>query len=306
MNRTLYCAAGLLIAMLVAAPAWGQVPLIVGSVRDQQGAPIEGAVVSGRTATARRSQAATDAAGTFALHGQGVVCCASPVATASRRALVPQPTEPVVAIVRRYQALARTRRRPPTSTNLPYTHVESAIALRPFTLLAQSSTPYPGSSLSDRGLSPTGSLLIDDGVPNYDIVDGQSPYALIPANYEQSAVLQRRDHGFSYGDQAGGGIVALTPFEPGSNVAGRDARERCDRARAGRIGRRRESSSDRLATTRNRVSAATSPRTCRFPRISRSTFPLGSEQGRDLSIAGLGTSRAAFRSATRRSTIRAR
>ena len=38
-NRTLDCAAGLLIVTLVAAPAWGQVPLIAGSVRDQRGAP---------------------------------------------------------------------------------------------------------------------------------------------------------------------------------------------------------------------------------------------------------------------------
>ena len=30
----------------------------------------------------------------------------------------------------------------------------------------------PGSDFSDRGLSPTGSLLVDDGVPNYDIADG--------------------------------------------------------------------------------------------------------------------------------------
>ena len=72
-----------------------------------------------------------------------------------------------------------------------------------------------------------GSLLIDDGVPNYDIVNGQSPYVLIPASYEQSAVLRDASDAYAYGDQAAGGIVELDPFTSGSNseiaIVGSDA-----------------------------------------------------------------------------------
>jgi hypothetical protein len=217
-NRTLDCAAALLIVTLVAAPAWGQVPLIVGSVRDQRGAPIEGALVSGRTSDGQPVEAATDTAGTFALHGpaagQLLVTCrfCEPVR------LTPRTSEPIVVIVRRYQALLADAPSSADLENLPYSHVESALALHPFELLAQSSTPYPGSSLSDRGLSPSGSLSIDDGVPNYDIVNGLSPYAFVPANYERSAYFTNATGAFAYGDQAGGGVVALSPFEPGSNA----------------------------------------------------------------------------------------
>jgi hypothetical protein len=217
-NRTLYRAAGLLFAMLAAPPAWGQVPLVVGSLRDQQGAPIEGAVVSGQTASGGNVSAITDAAGTFALHAPGIISLRITCRYCEPLSLAPKPDQPVVAIVRRYQALAQDSPSTADLANLPYAHVESAIALRPFTLLSQSSLPYPGSVLSDRGLSATGSLLVDDGVPNYDIVDGQSPYALIPANYEQSAVLRDATTAFSYGGQASGGVVAAQPFVPGSDA----------------------------------------------------------------------------------------
>ncbi len=218
MNRSLDCAAALLIVTLVAAPAWGQVPLIVGSVRDQRGAPVEGALVSGRTPDGRPVEATTDAAGTFALHGQSLGPLLVTCRYCEPTRLVRNGSEPVVAIVRRYQALLQDAPSNGDLENLPYSHVESAVGLHPFALLALSSTSYPGSSVSDRGLSPSGSLLIDDGVPNYDIVDGLSPYAFIPANYEQNAVVANATGAFRYGNQAGGGIVALTPFEPGSNA----------------------------------------------------------------------------------------
>jgi hypothetical protein len=215
-NRTLYCAAALLMTS-VAAPAWGQVPLIVGSVRDQRGAPIEGALVSGRTPDGRPVQATTDASGTFALRGQGVRLLLVTCRYCEPARLTPDPSGPVVAIVRRYQALLADAPSSADLENLPYAHVESALALHPFMLLSESTTPYPGSILSDRGLAASGSLLIDEGVPNYDIVDGLSPYAFVPASYEQNAALSNATAAFRYGDQAGGGVVTATPFEPGSN-----------------------------------------------------------------------------------------
>jgi hypothetical protein len=203
--------------VLAAVPARAQVPLVVGSVRDQHGIPVAGATVTGRTAEGGPASAATDVAGTFALRGDGI----AEVRIACRycRALVLSVVQdvPVVAIVQRYDALADDSPSVWDLANLPYAHVESAVALRPFTLLSQTSAPYPGSALSDRGLSPTGSLLIDNGTPNYDITAGQSPYVFIPAQYQESAVVSSASNAFAYGDQAAGGIVQLTPFASGTS-----------------------------------------------------------------------------------------
>ena len=217
MNRTIHAAAALLPVMLVAMPARAAAPLVVGSVRDQHGAAIAGATVTGQMPDGSHPTTTTDASGTFALHADGVVavvvscryCRTTRVATLSG--------EPVVAIVRQYDALAADVPTPGDLENLPYANVESSVALRPFTLLAQTSGPYPGSTLSDRGLSATGSLLIDNGVPNYDITSGLSPYGLIPANYEQSAVVRNAAYAFLYGNQAEGGTVQLDPFLGGTN-----------------------------------------------------------------------------------------
>jgi len=216
-NRTLTRATALLFIMLVAVPVRGQAPLAVGTVRDRQGNAIEGAVVSAQTSNGRASTT-TDAAGTFAIQAGEIVSLRVTCRYCEPLTLTPKPNEPIVVIIRRYSALAQDSPSQSDLTNLPYTHVESAIALRPFELLSQSSMPYPGSMLSDRGLSATGSLLVDDGVPNYDIVNGQSPYAVIPANYEQSAVLRDATTAFSYGAQAAGGVIALQPFVPDSNA----------------------------------------------------------------------------------------
>ncbi len=216
MNWTLGAAA-LLSIMLAAVPARAQVPLVVGSVRDQRGAPIVGASVTGRTPAGAGPATTTDSVGTFALKGAGIVAV-SIACRYCRGSLVPvKPDEPVIAIVQRYAALAEEAPSSGDLENLPYAHVESAVALRPFTLLSQTTQSYPGSRLSDRGLSADGSLLVDDGAPNYDIVAGQSPYATIPALYEQSAVVRDATNAYAYGDQAGGGIVELSPFANGSN-----------------------------------------------------------------------------------------
>ena len=218
MNRRLDCAAALLLLMLVAVPALGQAPLVVGSVRDQHGAAIVGAVVAGQTLRGSHPLATTDAVGTFALHAEGIVAVRIACRYCESALVAVTPGETVVAIVRRYDALAGAAPSSADLENLPYAHVESSVALRPFTLLAQSSAPYPGAVLSDRGLSSAGSLLIDDGAANYDIVTGESPYAFIPAQYEQSALVRNATNAYAYGDQAGGGIVELTPFVNGSNA----------------------------------------------------------------------------------------
>ncbi len=216
MNRRLDCATALLVFMLVALPARGQVTLVAGSVRDQHGAPVEGAIAAARTPGGAKIAAVTDAAGTFVMRAE--VASISITCRFCRPASVTvQAGQPVVAIVWRYDALAQTTPSHGDLENLPYAHVESAVALRPFTLLAQNSLPYVGSSLSDRGLSSGGGLLVDNGVPNYDIVSGSSPYTLVPATYEQGADVFSAANAFLYGDRAAGGIVTLDPFASGSN-----------------------------------------------------------------------------------------
>ncbi len=216
MNWTLG-AAVLLSVVLAAVPARGQAPLVVGSVRDQRGVPIAGATVAGRTAGGSGPATTTDAAGTFALRGAGIVAVSIACRYCQSSVAPVRADEPVVAIVRRYAALADDSPSAGDLENLPYAHVESAVALRPFTLLSQTTGFYPGSRLSDRGLSASGSLLVDDGSPNYDIVAGESPYGAIPARYEQNAAVRSASNAFVYGDQAAGGIVELTPFANGSN-----------------------------------------------------------------------------------------
>jgi hypothetical protein len=217
-NRTLSGAAALSLIMLATSPARGQTPLVVGSVRDQRGGVISGATVTAQTSQGVGPTATTDAAGTFAIHGTGVVALIIRCRYCQPTVVAVSPGQPVVAIVRRYGALNDDSPSPADLENLPYAHVESSVALRPFTLLAQSSAPYPGAVLSDRGLSSSGSLLIDDGVPNYDIAAGQSPYIFIPAQYEQSAVVHDATNAYAYGDQAAGGIVELDPFSDESNA----------------------------------------------------------------------------------------
>jgi len=211
------CATALLMTTLVARPALAQMPLVVGAVRDQRGVAVAGAAVLGNRGNQAPLRTTTDAQGTFVLAASGVgsvlVTCryCSPAAVAVRSG------EPVVVIVQRYDALAADSPSPSDLENLPYAHIESALALRPFTLLQQSVDPYPGSRLSDRGLSPSGSLLLDDGAANYDIVNGSSPYELVPAQYERTATLSDASNAYLYGDQAGGGTVTANPFGSDAN-----------------------------------------------------------------------------------------
>jgi hypothetical protein len=216
-NRPLTGAPALILMMSVALPAPAQTPLVVGAVRDQHGGVVAGATVVGRRLDQPSIQTVTDASGTFSLSATGV---ASVLVTCRYcgPALVPvTPGEPVVVIVRRYAALAEESPSSADLENLPYAHVESTLALHPFTLLDQSTAPYPGPRLSDRGLSPSGSLLLDEGTANYDIVSGSSPYELIPAQFQRDASLGSASNAFSYGNQAGGGTVTVDPYDTNAN-----------------------------------------------------------------------------------------
>lgn len=217
--------ANALAALLVATatqPASAQTALTVGSVRDQRGEPLAGAEVAGLRDGEPAVRGITDAAGTFALEGPRIVAVRISCRFCAPARVAVSAGQPVVVVVRRYDALLSDGPSPADLANLPYAHVESAIALRPFTLLAQSSTAYPGANLSDRGLSPAGSLLVDDGNPVYDIASGSSPYAFVPAHFESSVGIVDASQAFLYGNRAGGGSVVASPFgdEDGLFVAG--------------------------------------------------------------------------------------
>jgi hypothetical protein len=234
--------------LLAAAPA----PLVVGSVRDQDGAPIAGASVSGAGSWTR-----TDAAGTFALPAEAsaiTVSCDYCVSVT----LPVRGDQPVVVFVRRYEAVRLESPSRDDVASLPYAHAEQIVSLTPFMVLEGHSRALPGPIVADRGHSPRGALVVDDGIPSYDIVTGESPFYAFPASSLQQFAWRGEGDAFLYGDLAGGGTldvnthaqpegngVAVSGNEGGAHVAastpssqwslgasrdGNDARSRADAA----------------------------------------------------------------------------
>lgn len=211
----------ILVAALVALTAHRvlaqPVQLVVGSVRDQTGAPIEGAVV--RSPGAGGPGVLTDADGTFALEGGNIsrlrISCAYCVAAE----VMVTPNEPVVAILHRYEAL---RTIAPSRTDivaLPYAHAQSDLGLRPFTVLEDTVSPLPGARIADRGLNSQGGLVSIGDVPNYDIVANASPFATIPDFYVRAFAVASPLDAFRYGDRAGAGAFNLDPASGGATHA---------------------------------------------------------------------------------------
>lgn len=187
--------------LLAAAP----VALVTGAVRDQYGDPIRGALVS-----AQGGQAATDADGTFALEVSDAAQHVTITCTYCKRTVATIAADgTVVAIVIRYAALTS---RAPSARDLqalPYAHAESDAALRPFTLFNDSSRILPGPRVSTYGASAFGGLVIDDGIPQYDIAAGTSSWRAFPDFVAQDIAITDQTNAFRYGDMAGGGTFAV-------------------------------------------------------------------------------------------------
>lgn len=201
MNRSVLFPLAFCLIGATAAPT----PLITGSVRDQSGAPIVGALVSvrGGAGTVR-----TEADGTFALSGEGdrvQIRCRYCRPTVARVAA----DGTVVAIVRRYTALAQNGPSSDDIAALPYAHIESDLALTPFVQLEDSRTAIPGPQLSDRGSQRGGGLVLDAGIPDYDVISNVSPFLTIPQRYIQDATAAPASDAYRYGDLADGGTFAL-------------------------------------------------------------------------------------------------
>ena len=208
-------------ALLPAGPAYAQAALAVGSVRDQTGAAIADAEVEGYDARGVQTRSVrTDGDGTFAMPGEGVVRVAVRCRFCRTTSAGVVPGRAAVVIVRRFQALLSDAPSPSDLQNVPYSRVESAIALRPFSLLRQSTTITSGSQLSALGFQPAQALLVDSGVPNYDVVTGTSPFDAIPANDVRVANIEAPADAFVYGDRAGSGTISVESFGDGNESIG--------------------------------------------------------------------------------------
>lgn len=185
-------------ALLAATPS----PLVVGSVRDQYGLPITGAIV-----TAGDRVTTTDAQGTFALSAAGIRRVEISCAYCKPLSVTVAAGEPVIALVHRYDAVAHDAPTDRDIASVPYARAESVVSLRPFTVLENSSRALPGAQLSDRAASSRGALLLDNGIPVYDITSNQSPFVVFPDYALQSVSWLPPSDAFAYGDLAGGGTV---------------------------------------------------------------------------------------------------
>jgi len=196
----------LTLALLGAAPT--PAPLVTGTVRDQHGAPIEGARVRIFSGSRAVATVQTDAAGTFSavgtaesVHIECLYCRPSDALVAADGT--------AVAVVQRYDALLAQTPSAEDLAHLPYSRIESDIALTPFVVLNQTARTIPGSSLSDRNAYPGTGLILLNGVPDYDIVANQTPLDTIPSYSGTSVNVARVDDAYAYGDLANAGTFEI-------------------------------------------------------------------------------------------------
>ncbi|HMD03202.1 MAG TPA: TonB-dependent receptor, partial [Candidatus Baltobacteraceae bacterium] len=121
----------------------------------------------------------------------------------------------VALIVLRYRALESGVPDSDDISVLPYTKVADVAGLTPYAV------PAPdGNNLSDRGLDRGRGLILDDGVPVYDIATGASDLPNVPGRYIRSITTIEPSRAFRYGSYAGGGTFALDQLGAGSLVSG--------------------------------------------------------------------------------------
>jgi len=207
-----------------AAASAAPVALLVGSVRDGSGAVVAGASVRAFDAAGGSVGAGTtDRAGTFAvaLDGPAVAVGVACRYCAPLRLAVPAGGEPVVAIVRRFRALAGPAVDQGDFAALPYAQPAQAIALATFVVpLAQGGNVV---DLSDRGLERGRGLVLDQNAPAYDFVSGGSALVDFPGRSVQSVDLQPATAAYRYGSYAGGGTFALDAVGEARDAAAADA-----------------------------------------------------------------------------------
>ena len=187
-------------------------PLTVGSIRDQAGDPITGAQITGLgLGNQPAGTAISDADGTFALRAADIIAVRIACAFCEPVQIAVDEKQPIVAIIHRYVALLHDSPTPADVDALPYGHVESALSLTPFVVLADSTRVAPGPMLSDRGLSRAGGLFIDHDVPNYDLAANLSPFMTVPSRATNIVNATGAQEAYRYGDRADAGTFAIEP-----------------------------------------------------------------------------------------------
>lgn len=178
-------------------------PLVVGSVRDQRGDPIAGASVRVPGPAGRGTLTLAD--GTFSLVGLNATSVTISCQYCRSATFPVTAGAPVVAAIHRYDALVNDGPSADDIAGLPYAHVESLLALRPFTVLEDSQGVVPGPRVSDRGLSSQGGLLLDADIPNYDIAANVSTFLTTPSFGAARVDFVPPSEAFRYGDLTGAG-----------------------------------------------------------------------------------------------------
>jgi len=196
-------ALGLALALLpLAGAAQG---LLVGVVRDQDGAVVSGARIVGRDASGREAGSAIAGPdGTFALTASGVtsvdVGCDYCLAL---RGIAP--ASPLVVLIMRFGALALAVPNDRDLAALPYARAENAAALQPFTF-----TAGPG-NLSF-GLDRERGLISTAGIAFYRISDGGNALTSLPDRYLERLITLAPAQGYRYGDYADAGTFDIEPL----------------------------------------------------------------------------------------------
>jgi hypothetical protein len=195
-------------------------PLVVGSVRDQQGAAVDGALI--RAFDAQGSPVGSgrsDRAGTFAVPLSGQ---ASRVDVSCRHcrlvSVSAQGDEPLAVIVERFTALESDVPEARDLSALPYQRIGDDLGLMPFVIPSAD-----GDEVSELGLNHGQGLVLDDGAPAYDLSTGKSGLADFPGRYVRQISVIDPSHAFEYGSYAGGGTFALDQLDPQESFVSGDA-----------------------------------------------------------------------------------
>lgn len=190
-----------------AAPAWAD-ELIVGALRDQDGAIVAGAAVTALDANGAvlaRDRSARD--GTFAIaapsHPSAVLIVAADADPL--RLPVPADGSPLAGIVRRHRA-----------TDLVPSVVDVAALPAGSPSEVASVIPYRVTfpdSVSERWLAGGAGVVTAEGLPFYRRGDGTDATSLIPSHAFGAVDVRDPLQAPWYGDRAGGGIVDLRLFD---------------------------------------------------------------------------------------------
>ncbi len=198
-------------------PVRAQAPLVVGAVRDQRGSPIAGAVGRGRV---ERASQCDDGCGRDIRAPRRRDCLGPrhlPLLPRSGRRGEAR-TSRSSPIVQRYDALADDRSIAERSGEPPLCARRiggGACARSP--CCNRASTPYPGSRLSDRGLSSSGSLLSKRGCRTTTSSTAESPYELVPAQFTNKAPRSRREQRVSLRRPGRRRHLTADPFGSGAS-----------------------------------------------------------------------------------------